>query len=167
MLCFATTTSRVALANYHAKVYSQTSQDAYATNNRLSHFPEIATSFTTQHISFPISSIEGMSPLAISRGVMTSPGVAQALATVGRALSSRRVVGEAGSGMVVATLGGDGRIVSLQVNPAIGKEGGVAIAELVSAAVNRAHDALREQTRVELAKALPPNVEPAMILRGL
>jgi DNA-binding protein YbaB len=106
-----------------------------------------------------------MAPLATK--VLLRPGVAQALATAGRALSARRVVGEAGSGMVVATLGGDGRIVSLHVSPAIGKEGGVAIAELVCAAVNRAHDLLKEETRVELGKVLPPNVEPAMILRAL
>jgi DNA-binding protein YbaB len=70
-----------------------------------------------------------------------------------------QVVGEAGSGMVRATLGGDGRIVSLEVSPHIGKEGGQAIAELVSAAVNRAHDRLREETRKTIVDSLPPNVE--------
>jgi DNA-binding protein YbaB len=77
-----------------------------------------------------------------------------------------QVVGEAGSGMVRATLGGDGRIISLEVSPHIGKEGGQAIAELVSAAVNRAHDRLREETKKTILDSLPPNVEPSMLLRA-
>lgn len=64
-------------------------------------------------------------------------------------------------------LAGDGRIVDLHVNPAIGKEGPKAIEELVAAAVNRAHDRLREETRKQVLESLPPNVDPAMVLRAL
>lgn len=69
--------------------------------------------------------------------------------------------------MVRATLGGDGRIVDLQVNPCIGKEGSRAIADLVRAAVNRAHDRLREETREIVQGQLPPNVEPSIFVRSV
>lgn len=94
-------------------------------------------------------------------------GVRAALSSAGRALSSTRVQGEAGQGLVRAVLAGDGRIVDLHVNPAIGKEGPKAIEELVAAAVNRAHDRLREETRKQVLESLPPNVDPAMVLRAL
>lgn len=98
---------------------------------------------------------------------LTRHGVRAALSSAGRALSSTRVSGEAGHGLVRATLAGDGRIVDLQLNPAIGKEGPKAIEELVAAAVNRAHDRLREETRKQVMESLPPNVDPAMVLRAL
>ncbi|PXF43173.1 Nucleoid-associated protein [Gracilariopsis chorda] len=91
----------------------------------------------------------------------------KALSTAGRALSSTRVEAEAGQGLVRATLAGDGRIVKLHVDSAIGKEGPKAIEELVAAAVNRAHDRLREETRKQVLQSLPPNVDPAMVLRAL
>lgn len=91
----------------------------------------------------------------------------KALSTAGRTLSSTRVQAEAGQGLVRATLAGDGRIVKLHVDSAIGKEGPKAIEELVAAAVNRAHDRLREETRKQVLQSLPPNVDPAMVLRAL
>lgn len=94
-------------------------------------------------------------------------GLRAALSSAGRALSSTRVQGESGHGLVRAVLAGDGRIVDLHVNPAIGKEGPKAIEELVAAAVNRAHDRLREETRKQVLESLPPNVDPAMVLRAL
>lgn len=69
--------------------------------------------------------------------------------------------------MVRATLAGDGRIVKLHVSQGIGKEGPKAIEQLVAAAVNRAHDRLREETRKQMLSRLPPNVDPAMVLRAL
>lgn len=103
--------------------------------------------------------------------VLASPlarhGVRAALSSAGRTLSSTRVQGESGHGLVRAVLAGDGRIVDLHVNPAIGKEGPKAIEELVAAAVNRAHDRLREETRKQVLESLPPNVDPAMVLRAL
>lgn len=93
--------------------------------------------------------------------------IKQALSTAGRTLSCTQVDGEAGRGLVRATLAGDGRILNLHVNPAIGKEGPKAIEELVAAAVNRAHDRLREETRKQVMASLPPNVDPAMVLRAL
>lgn len=94
-------------------------------------------------------------------------GMKAALSTAGRAISSTRVSGEAGKGLVRATLAGDGRIVDLHVSKSIGKEGPKAIEELVAAAVNRAHDRLREETRKHLLNTLPPNVDAAMVLRAL
>lgn len=93
--------------------------------------------------------------------------IKKALSMAGRALSSTRVVGESGQGLVRATLAGDGRIVDLHVSSAIGKEGPKAIESLVAAAVNRAHDRLREETRKTIIGSLPPNVDAAMVLRGL
>lgn len=93
--------------------------------------------------------------------------VQRALSTAGRTLSSTRVMGESGKGLVRATLAGDGRIVDLRLHPAIGKEGPKAIESLVAAAVNRAHDALREETRKTVVGSLPPNVDAAMVLRAL
>lgn len=93
--------------------------------------------------------------------------VRQALSSASRALSSKHVVGESGQGLVKATLSGDGRLVNLNVSPSIGKEGPKAIEELVSAAVNRAHDRLQEETRKQVVASLPPNVDPAMVLRAL
>lgn len=60
--------------------------------------------------------------------------------------SDMQVTGQAGMGTVQATLSGDGRLVKLQVSPAIGKEGPKAIESYVCAAVNSAHDRLRELT---------------------
>lgn len=91
----------------------------------------------------------------------------RALSDASRRLSAQEVMGESGAGMVKATLSGDGRLVKLHVNPSIGKEGPKAIEDLVAAAVNRAHDRLRETTRTELRKQLPPNVDPAMVLRAM
>lgn len=93
--------------------------------------------------------------------------VRQALFMASRALSSTHVVGEAGKGLVRATLAGDGRLVNLDVSPAIGKEGPRAIEGLVAAAVNRAHDRLKEETRKHIAATLPPDVDPTMVLRAL
>lgn len=58
--------------------------------------------------------------------------------------SKTQVTGQSGMGLVHATLSGDGRLVKLHVSPAIGKEGPKAIESHVSAAVNRAHDRLKE-----------------------
>lgn len=90
-----------------------------------------------------------------------------ALSHVGKAMSSTRVVGESGQGLVRATLSGDGRLVKLRLSPAIGKEGPRAIEELVAAAVNRAHDRLREETRRHVLDNLPSNVDPTVLLRAL
>lgn len=102
---------------------------------------------------------------ALSRPTQTA--IRQALSAANRALSSKQVVGEAGKGLVRATLAGDGRIIDLNVSPSIGKEGPKAIENLVAAAVNRAHDRLREETRKQVLATLPPNVDPAMVLRAL
>lgn len=53
-------------------------------------------------------------------------------------------MGEAGQGLVRATVSDDGRLIDLHVSSAIGKEGPKAIQGLVYAAVNRAHDRLIE-----------------------
>lgn len=100
---------------------------------------------------------------------LTKPGVKTALAHAGRTLSSRRVVGESGSGLVRATLGGDGRVISLDVSPAIGKEltNGQGIADHIAVAINRAHEQLREATRQAVQRELPPNVELSMIMRAM
>eukprot|EP00177_Eucheuma_denticulatum_P000903 GFKZ01001641.1.p4 GENE.GFKZ01001641.1~~GFKZ01001641.1.p4 ORF type:complete len:107 (+),score=16.26 GFKZ01001641.1:664-984(+) len=90
-----------------------------------------------------------------------------ALSSASHALSTTRVSGEAGKGLVRATLSGDGRIIDLHVANSIGKEGPKAIEELVAAAVNRAHDRLKEETRKRVLDSLPPNVDPAMVLRAL
>lgn len=95
------------------------------------------------------------------------PAVRQALSHASRKLSSTHVTGESGAGLVQATLAGDGRIVRLHVNPAIGKEGPKAIEDLVAAAVNRAHDRLKEETRKQVMANLPPDVDPTMVLRAL
>lgn len=93
--------------------------------------------------------------------------VRQALSAASRALSSTQVIGESGRGLVRATLSGDGRLVDLNVSPSIGREGPRAIEELVSAAVNRAHDQLKEETKKQIMSSLPPNVDPNAILRAL
>lgn len=91
---------------------------------------------------------------ATARTISRQPrAIRQALFSASRALSSTHVFGEAGNGLVRATLGGDGRIVNLNVSPAIGKEGPRAIEELVAAAVNKAHDRLREETRKTVLKS--------------
>lgn len=97
--------------------------------------------------------------------LLQRPGVKSALAHAGRTLSSRRVVGEAAAGGVRATLGGDGRVIALYVSPSAGKEHWL-LSEHIAVAINRAHDALREETRAEVQKELPPNVELSMILRA-
>lgn len=107
-------------------------------------------------------------PVITSAAARTSQlAVKKALSVAGRQLSTTRAVGESGRGLVRATLSGDGRIVDLHVDSAIGKEGPKAISELVAAAVNRAHDQLREETRKQMINSLPPNVDPAMVLRAL
>lgn len=98
---------------------------------------------------------------------LAKPAVRQALSRASRQLSSTQVTGSSGAGMVQATLSGDGRLVKLHVNPVIGKEGPRAIEDLVAAAVNRAHDRLREQTRAAVLSQLPKDVDPAMILRAM
>lgn len=100
-------------------------------------------------------------------GAATQTAVRAGLARAGRTLSSTHVVGEAGQGLVRATLAGDGRIVKLHVAKGIGKEGPRAIETLVVSAVNRAHDRLREETRRQVMSDLPPNVDPSMVLRSL
>lgn len=93
--------------------------------------------------------------------------VRQALFSASRTLSSTHVVGESGRGLVRATLSGDGRLVNLDVSPAIGKEGPKAIETLVASAVNRAHDQLKEQTRKHIVASLPPNIDANLVLRAL
>lgn len=93
--------------------------------------------------------------------------VRNALSMASRKLSSTQVTGEAGQGLVRATLSADGRIVNLNVSPSIGKEGPRAIEELVAAAVNRAHDRLKEETRKHILSSLPPNIDPNLVIRSL
>lgn len=93
--------------------------------------------------------------------------VRNALSKASRALSSTQVTGEAGQGLVRATLSSDGRIVNLNLSQSIAKEGPRAIEELVAAAVNRAHDRLKEETRKQVLSSLPPNVDPNMLIRSL
>jgi DNA-binding protein YbaB len=106
-----------------------------------------------------------MSPPACAATALSRPGVKQALAYAGRTLSSKRVVGEAAAGRVRATLGGDGRVISLDVAPEVGKEHWL-VHEHIAVAINRAHDQLREVTREAVKAELPPNVELSMILRA-
>lgn len=108
-----------------------------------------------------------MSARIVAQAFKPNSSVKAALSTAGRAISSTRATGEAGKGLVRATLAGDGRIVNLHVSPSIGKEGPKAIEKLVAAAVNRAHDRLKEVTRKQLQSSLPPNVDAAMVLRAL
>lgn len=108
-----------------------------------------------------------MASKALSTALARQTVVRQALSTASRALSSMHVTGESGKGLVTATLSGDGRLVNLNVSPSIGKEGPKAIEDLVAAAVNRAHDQLREETRKKIMESLPPNVDPTMVLRAL
>lgn len=103
----------------------------------------------------------------MSLGRAVQPAMRRALSAASRKLSSQHVMGESGAGMVQATLSGDGRLVKLHVNPMLGKEGPKAIEDLVAAAVNRAHDRLRETTRHEVLKQLPPGVDPSMVLRAM
>ncbi len=91
----------------------------------------------------------------------------RALSAASHKLSSTQVTGQSGMGLVQATLAGDGRLLKLHVSPAIGKEGPQAIEELVAAAVNSAHDRLRENTRAEVLKMLPKGVDEQMVLRTL
>lgn len=59
-------------------------------------------------------------------------------------LATTKVIGESGKGLVQATLSGEGRLIDLQVSPAIGKSSPAAIESYVTAAVNKAHEKLRE-----------------------
>lgn len=108
-----------------------------------------------------------MASKALAATLARQSGVRQALFAASRALSSTQVVGESGRGLVRATLSSDGRMVHLDLSPSIGKEGPKAISGLVVDAVNRAHDLLREETRRKVVAALPPGVDPAVVLRAL
>lgn len=108
-----------------------------------------------------------MASKALSTTLARQHAVRHALSSASRALSSTQVIGEAGKGLVRATLAADGRLVNLNVSPSIGKEGPKAIEELVAAAVNRAHDRLKEETRKHVLSTLPAGVDPTMVMRVL
>lgn len=122
--------------------------------------------FNTQSRN-PQQQFIAMATQQLASTLVRQNAVRQALSAASRALSSTQVIGESGRGLVRATLSGDGRLVDLNVSPSIGREGPRAIEELVSAAVNRAHDQLKEETKKQIMSSLPPNVDPNAILRAL
>lgn len=78
-------------------------------------------------------------------------------------MSRKTAEGQAGGGMVVATVNGHGDLVKLRIEPAVVDKNDVSMLEdLVVAAVNQAHARIREeagsQMQQQLASVLPPGM---------